>query len=410
MLEKLEEIPQYAAYQAAKAEAAAKEEKAQLGPMLQDMALIDPEKIDWLWPGRIALGKLTLLVGDPTLGKSLITLDIAARVSGGLSWPDGKVIDKNGYVIILSAEDDPADTIRPRLDAAGAIVSKIFLLEAIRESAGGDGQIGHIRAINLGADITHIDEAINRVTQVRLIIIDPISAYLGGIDSHNNTETRAVLAPLAQLAAKRHVAILGISHFNKGSGAAIYRTQGSIAFTAAARAVWGVMKDGEDEKEARKLMLPVKNNLAPDKGGLAYTIEAAGDTPVIHWEDQPVKMDITNAMGPEDESGAKEEAKQWIIGHLSSKTLPAIEILVEAKKAGISEKTLRRAKKELHIKAAKIGDNGTWSWHFPIEGGQGGQGGQGCQAGNLDRLDRLDTSEEDFGTSEDDSEQELDIF
>ena len=121
-----------------------------------------------------------------------------------------------------------------------------------------------------------LDEAIELTPDCRLVIVDPITAYCGGVDSHKNAEVRGLLAPLSNLAERHEVAVVAVSHLNKSAGgSAIYRTMGSLAFTAAARAVWGVTKDKGDSQ--RRLMLPVKNNIAPDVMGLAYSIRDAGD-------------------------------------------------------------------------------------------------------------------------------------
>ena len=253
-------------------------------PILISLADVEPQPIEWLWPERIALGKLTLIAGDPGVGKSLLTLDIAARLSHGGPWPD-KPSDMNriGSVVLLSAEDDPADTLRPRLEAAGANLKRIHVLNGVkREHRGGAGGLG---LFCLESDLPMLAEAIRSVPDCRLVLIDPITAYTGRIDSHNNTEVRGLLAPLAALAAEHNVAVIAVTHFNKsGTGPAIYRAMGSLAFAAAARAVWAVIKDPDNPQ--RRLFLPVKNNLGGDMSGLAYTIEADGPdgAPVVAWE------------------------------------------------------------------------------------------------------------------------------
>jgi len=193
---------------------------------------VKPEPIRWLWPGRVPLGKLTLIVGDPGLGKSFLTLDLAARVSAGEPWPDAPGAENTpGAVVLLSAEDDLADTIRPRLDAAGADVERVAALSIS----------------SLQRDLPDLEKAMHDAPGVRLVVIDPITAYLAGTDSHKNADVRSLLAPLAELAARHRVAVVAVSHLNKHvGGSALYRAQGSLAFTAAARAVWLVAKDKAD--------------------------------------------------------------------------------------------------------------------------------------------------------------------
>jgi KaiC/GvpD/RAD55 family RecA-like ATPase len=252
----------------------------QAGAVLRCFSDIAPKPLRWLWPGRIPLGKLTLLIGDPGLGKSLLTADIASRITRGTPFPDSARCE-SGSVIFLSAEDDPADTIRPRLDAAGADVSCVHTLEAVRVQLT-NGSLTE-KPFNLETDVAALEGAVREHPGVRLIVIDPISAYLGGVDSHSNAEVRGVLARLATLAAQYNVAVLCVTHLRKSAGAAVYRAVASIAFTAAARAVWAVAPDPEDAD--RRLLLAVKQNLSADPGGLAFRIEMAHNNVArLAWE------------------------------------------------------------------------------------------------------------------------------
>jgi hypothetical protein len=160
-------------------------------PVLVRLQDVQPEPVTWLWPGRLAAGKLALLVGDPGLGKSWITLDLAARLSTGSSMPDDAPAVPPGDVILLSAEDGVADTIRPKLDALGADVARIHHLAVLRAGE-------HERAVQL-ADIAALEWAI-RETGARLMVIDPIAAYMGSTDAHRDAEVRGLMAPLAALA------------------------------------------------------------------------------------------------------------------------------------------------------------------------------------------------------------------
>ena len=184
------------------------EKPARSSAIIRAFSEITPETLKWLWPGRIPLGKLTLLVGDPGLGKSLLTIDIAARVSRGTSFPDGASCEP-GAVIMVSAEDDPADTIRPRLDAAGADVSRVHVLQGTRITLADNSTAE--RAFDLETGVATLEDALADVRGVRLIIVDPVSAYLGGADSNSNAEVRRILAPLAALAAKYGLAVLCVT-------------------------------------------------------------------------------------------------------------------------------------------------------------------------------------------------------
>jgi len=257
---------------------------------------VQPESIRWLWPGRIAMGKLTLLCGDPGLGKSFVTLDLAARVSSGLPWPDLPLLpnDKGG-VVLLNAEDDLADTIRPRLDAAEADVSRIASIQAVRRIIP-TGQTQETD-FDLTEDLIALEAAITQTPDCRLVVIDPLTAYLGKTDSHKNAEVRAVLARLFELASRHRVALLAVTHLNKASTLpAIYRAMGSLAFVAAARAVWAAVRDNDDETGRRRLFVPIKNNLGTDETGLAYSLEPAGSTARVIWEPDPVDMRADEAM------------------------------------------------------------------------------------------------------------------
>jgi RecA-family ATPase len=198
------------------------------------LADVKSRAVRWIDPGRIPLGKHTSLIGDPGVGKSGIALDYAARVSTGREMPDGSHGDLYGKpagVVILSAEDDPADTIRPRLEAMGGDLSRIVLLPGVTTE---DGE----RMPNLH-DVPAIKQAVRRV-QAKLVIVDPLMAYLpGGTDSYKDQAVRHALAPLCKLARQRGVALLVVAHLNKNveQVKAIYRAGGSIGIAGNARSV-----------------------------------------------------------------------------------------------------------------------------------------------------------------------------
>ena len=335
------------------------------GLVLQSFAEIEPEPLLWLWPSVVPLGKITLLVGDPGLGKSLLTSDMAARVSRGAPWPDDSKCQLGG-VLLLSAEDDPGDTIRPRLDAAGALPQMIDYVIAVREGK-------KERSFNLEVDVERLDKTITDETA--LVVIDPITAYLGGTDSHVTSDVRGLLAPLAELAARRGVAIVGVSHLNKSSGPAMYRITGSLAFVAAARAVWAVGRDKQDE--SRILMLPVKQNLAKNDGGFAYRIETVQTSseivaPRVVWENGRVQGNATELLqtGRDgEESSRQAQAADWLLNRLSDGEEAAVNGLTkEAEAEGLDYKVLWRAAKKLAIKMRRegFGKDSRRLWSLPI--------------------------------------------
>lgn len=325
------------------------------------LADVEPEQIRWLWPGRIARGKLTLTVGDPGLGKSFLTLDIAAHVSTGAEWPDGRS-NRQGSVILLSAEDDAGDTIRPRLDAMSADVSRIYILDAVRHIDHDAGKTSE-RMPTLG-DTAPLAEAIVTAGDVRLVIVDPVSAYLGQVDSHKNADLRALLSPLANLAATYGVAVVAVSHLNKSTSSAIYRTMGSLAFTAAARAVWAVAKDKDDT--ARRLLLPIKNNIGPDSSGLAYRI--AGNAPRVEWESEPINVTADDALcsEPTEVRAEREDAMDWLREVLAAGPVKVKDLQKWSHEAGHTWPTVRRAKTALNVQSAKAGfEHSAWYWELP---------------------------------------------
>jgi len=329
---------------------------------------VNPEPIRWLWPGRIALGKVSLLVGDPGLGKSLVTAAVAAHVSRGIPWPVDRTPCPKGKVLILSAEDDPADTIRPRLDAASADPSQIHLLKAIRAIDAKTGE-PQTRMFSLKRDLDVLSAELARLGDVRLVVVDPVSAYLDGTDSHTNADVRALLAPLAELATRHGAAIVAVSHLNKGGQqSALYRVTGSLAFVAAARAVHAVLKDPKDPQ--RRLILPVKTNLGPDNSGVAYAIGAAGNgAPMVEWEPEPVTTTAEEALAPSDaneERSEREEAVEWLRGALQHGSRRVSELRKDANGYGIAERTLQRARRAIGAIVEREGFGGPCRWALPI--------------------------------------------
>jgi putative DNA primase/helicase len=334
------------------------------GVVMRCFADIEPEPLKWLWAGRIPLGKLTLLIGDPGLGKSLVTVDVASRLTRGAVFSDGALCEP-GRAIFLSAEDDPADTIRPRLDAADADLSHVHMLEAVRVRLE-DGALTE-KSFNLETDVAKFEQTLRKYPDMRLIVIDPISAYLGGVDSHRDAEVRGLLAPLTSVAARYHVAIVGIAHLPKSRQRAVHSVIGSIGFAAAARAVWAVAADPEDTE--RRLMLPVKQNLAANTGGLAFKVEAPNGVPRLFWEQGTISLDVNDVLGgfeDRETRSARREVAKWLRELLVDGPLPVNKIKAEASAAGFdSWHTVRDAAQTLGIKKTKAGFKSGWEWSVP---------------------------------------------
>jgi putative DNA primase/helicase len=343
------------------------------GLIIRCAADVEPESIDWAWEGRIARGKLSVIGGDPEEGKSQIGVYIASTISRGGDWPNNEGKAPLGSVMILSAEDGIEDTLVPRLIAAGADLTKIQIVEAVK----GEDDKGR-RTFNLQTDLQKLEASIKRIGDVLAIIIDPASAYMGkGVDSHNDQAVRTVLAPVAEMANRLDMAIISIMHFNKGNSQAgtkvMHRFMASVAFVAAARVAFAAVRDPDDDK--RHLFLHAKNNLSPPAPGLAYRIEQDLVTPAliktshIVWEAGSVDITAAQAMAAsqsKDVAPALEEAKQFLAGMGDGKLVKDIE--KEAKEACLSWATVKRAKDALKIRSERdgYGSAGAWMWKMPM--------------------------------------------
>jgi AAA domain-containing protein len=337
---------------------------------------ITPEPIEWLWPGRVAIGKQTMIVGEPGLGKSQLTAFMAAAITTAGQWPCNEGQAPLGSVIILSAEDDAADTIRPRLDAARADATRVLIVSAVR-SDDGKGR----RTFNLQADLDLLEQEITKARDVRLVIIDPISSYMGKTDSHRNSDVRGVLEPVGEMAARLRVAVVSVTHKSKGKGnSAINSAIGSVGFTGVARTAFLVDKDPDDPD--RRLFLQIKNNIAKDAGGLAFRIgqhmlPGGIIASAIFWHSERVSCtadEILAANENASEQPARTEAADFLRDVLKNEPRPAKDVEGEAKEAGISWRTVNRAKKKLGVVAERraesgdgLGRTGRWYWSLPAD-------------------------------------------
>jgi hypothetical protein len=336
--------------------------------VLVSLDSVQPAPVAWLWDPWIPFGTQTLLDGDPGLGKSTLALDLAARLTRGWAMPPegGPAGDPAGDpagVLLLSAEDDLARTIRPRLDAAGADLARVFALEAVRVA-------GEEHPPVLPWDLALVEKHIWDHA-IRFVIVDPLMAYLGDIDAHKDQDVRRCLHRLKVLAQKTGVAILLIRHLNKmGHSVALYRGGGSIGIVGAVRSALVVGRDPEDERW--RVLAPVKCNLGPMPRALTYCLEPVDQVARIGWgaETELTANDIL--AHPTD--GALAKAAAFLKKLLGGGAMPAAKVAEAAAVAGVSDKTLKRAKKTLRVKAAKSDFGGGWIWQLPGEGGQ--EGGQ----------------------------------
>ena len=231
---------------------------------------VTPENIAFIWQGRLARGKHTCIAGEGGLGKSALICAMVAAVTTGGDWPCSEGKAPIGNVVFLSAEDGLKDVLVPRLMAAGADLNRVHFVQATITDDG-KGK----RKFDLRADLEKLTAKINEIGDVVLVPIDPISSYLGSVDSHNNTKLRAVLDPISDAAEAANAAFVSVTHLTKGSGAkgirAINRVMGGVGFTTAPRAAFAVVQDPNDP--GRRLLLHLKNNIGPEPQGLAFRLQ-----------------------------------------------------------------------------------------------------------------------------------------
>lgn len=322
---------------------------------------VTPEKVEWLWPGRIPLGMLTTFAGVTSLGKTFTLCDIAARVSRGLDWPDSKgECCRPGQVLFISGEDSLKYTIVPRLIEAGADLEKVvFLANTVQD-------------LFTLADLTTLDEALKQGGGgFRFVAIDPPTAFLPDkVDDHKNAELRRILSPLKSWAERWHLALVFNTHFNKSSGAdvdVLSRVMGSVAWVNAVRAAHMFCKDQHDQD--KRLFLPLKTNIESEPKGLAYRIVKKGVLAAIEWLGE-VDTTAMEASQTKKEKGRAENAAAWLIERFCEKQeWPSDELFERAKEDGISRNAIFAAKTKLALprahKNVKQDGSTVWIWWVP---------------------------------------------
>ena len=314
---------------------------------LQRVNELTAESVAWLWTGRLALGKVAMLDGDPGLGKSLLALDLCARLSTGRPLPDGSPGPGVGNALVLNAEDGPQDTTRPRLEALGADLGRVFVLRPADD----------LRApLRLPGQAKLLDTALER-TQARLLVLDPVVAFLdAAVFGSSDQGVRRALLPLVGLAARHGCAVWLVRHLNKTPGGrALYRGGGSIGFLGACRSGWLV---GRDPKEPeRRVLAQVKNNLAPPQPSLAFTVEAANGTARLNWLGaSALTADelVLGGGGPALPAPRRDRACDFLSEFLANGPRTSREIWDAARKQGLSVRTLYRAREELQVRVHRV--------------------------------------------------------
>jgi hypothetical protein len=333
---------------------------------------IQPEAVRWAWPGFVPYGKLVIIGGAPENGKTCIALGLGAAVTCGGRLPDGSTAPV-GDVLIWSGEDGIADTLAPRLIACGADMKRVHFLHARREGE-------RRRPFDPARDFPALAERASQLPGLRLAIVDPLVMAVSG-DSHKNAEVRRGLQPLVDFAAAAGCAILGVTHFTKGTAGRepLERITGSLAFGALARVVLVTAKEPAEQGGAR-LLLRAKSNLGPSGGGFRYelcpvTLDGPhAGIPAVRPEYlgaiEGTARDIlaaAEASEEPEEKSARAEAVAFLRDTLAGGPVPSKRIIADARACGIAEKTLRRAKSDLGIEAVKEAMGSGWLWTIPAK-------------------------------------------
>ncbi|TCT20276.1 AAA family ATPase [Thiobaca trueperi] len=330
---------------------------------------IKPEPIDWMWEGWIARGKVEVLAGAPGTGKTTLAMALAATLTIGGRWPDGTHAEP-GHVLIWSGEDDPRDTLVPRLLAAGANLDRVHIVTGFIQG-------GQKRSFDPSKDALVLADHIAEMDPLpALLIVDPIVSAVAG-DSNKAAEVRRALQPLVDLAMLRRCAVLGISHFTKGSAGRdpVERVTGSLSFGALARVVLATARLSEDEGGGR-ILARAKSNIGPDTGGFAYDLELHEPIPGIEttrilWGDflEGSARDLlaqAEASGADpEERSAIADAKEFLLAMLRDGPADVKKIQREARDDGHSPETLKRAKKALGVQSHKQDFAKGWIWSLP---------------------------------------------
>lgn len=332
---------------------------------------IAPAAVEWLWRGWLAAGKLHVFGGAPGTGKTTLSLALAATVTTSGRWPDGTRADP-GNVVIWSGEDDPADTLIPRLMLAGADMARVFFVADVRED-------GKSRSFDPARDTEPLRQTIEAVGGVRLLIVDPIVSAIAG-DSHKNAEVRRGLQPLVDAAAAMRCALLGITHFSKGTSGRdpVERLTGSLAFGALARVVLVAAKHQDAGGGlTKRLFCRAKSNIGPDDGGFEYELTETHlktnpkiTASVVAWGaavDGAARELLATADATDDdgEGGTMTNVKRFLVDMLSAGAVRANDVIRDADQAGYSKRSVQRAATALKIVREKRGMAGGWIWRLP---------------------------------------------
>jgi len=328
----------------------------------RNAASIEARRLDWLWTDRIPLGAVTILAGDGGLGKSLLTCELAARLSRGELA--GALGGEGASSLIVSAEDDAETTIKPRLMAAGADLSLVHV-------AADTGQ-----PFTLPDDQPALIETVQTLG-VRLVILDPVVAFLSGrVDAHKDQSVRRALAPLAALSRSLGVAVVAVLHVNRrDTSDASARFSGSPAFRNAARSalVFGADPADPDGKDGpNRVLAQNKANLSrPGLTSLACRIDSATVGDGITTARMVFRGDSTTTADQlvGSHTITQSPAMRFLSDALADGPRLAGELIAEAAELGLSEWKLKTARKHLRVQSRHRGDLDAWEWSIPVDVG-----------------------------------------
>ncbi|VWD62926.1 topoisomerase [Burkholderia lata] len=325
-----------------------------------------PEAIRWLWPDWLPEGKLTLLAGSPGTGKTTLALALTATVTRGGAWPDGSACNRPGDVLIWSGEDNPADTIVPRLMAAGADLDRVHII------TGRTDENGELLPFDPAADMPLLAERLSDMSDAQLLILDPIVSAVSG-DAHRVNDVRRNLQSLVDMASAHRCCVLGISHFAKGTkgSSPAERVIGSQAFVALARMV---LVAGKDEAAERRILARAKSNIAPDDGGVAYSLEMAETDGItasrVVWGaliDGSARDILGDVERDDEDRTGLDDACEFLAGLLSDGPVRTKVLKADADGAGFNWKMMQRAASKLDVEKRKVGMKEGWEWALAKE-------------------------------------------
>lgn len=325
-----------------------------------------PEAIRWLWPDWLPEGKLTLLAGSPGTGKTTLALALTATVTRGGTWPDGSACNRPGDVLIWSGEDNPADTIVPRLMAAGADLDRVHII------TGRTDENGELLPFDPAADMPLLAERLSDMADAQLLILDPIVSAVSG-DAHRVNDVRRNLQSLVDMASAHRCCVLGISHFAKGTkgSSPAERVIGSQAFVALARMV---LVAGKDEAAERRILARAKSNIAPDDGGVAYSLEMAETDGItasrVVWGaliDGSARDILGDVERDDEERTGLDDACEFLASLLSDGPVRTKVLKADADGAGFNWKMMQRAASKLGVEKRKVGMKEGWEWALAKE-------------------------------------------